>query len=337
VSLTGFLEKGAGPVLLLVGDAPALVEDAYRRAREWAIEQCGPPEFNFSVYSAEGGGLKEALVGALTPPMMASKRIVVVTELESASDGGYASLQEYLAHPCESTVLLLTGGKLPTKRSKKGLSEDWSNVLTAAVSAMGGAFAFDASSVSPVRYAVDIAKSFGVVLGQREATELVGVVGTEHARIREEVRKLATYVGDGQVVTKADISNAVSMLATIDVWGLTSGVASRDAGSALVALHRLLEQGDAPHRLMAMVTWQLRAILSTLEALRLGASEQVAMRAGGVRANQFADVKARAGSWRHDELAATIEKLARTNLNMNSRRVGDRRELEALVIALCTR
>jgi DNA polymerase-3 subunit delta len=188
-----------------------------------------------------------------------------------------------------------------------------------------------------VRYAVDIAKSFGVVLGQREATELVGVVGTEHARIREEVRKLATYVGDGQVVTKADISNAVSMLATIDVWGLTSGVASRDAGSALVALHRLLEQGDAPHRLMAMVTWQLRAILSTLEALRLGASEQVAMRAGGVRANQFADVKARAGSWRHDELAATIEKLARTNLNMNSRRVGDRRELEALVIALCTR
>ena len=104
-----------------------------------------------------------------------------------------------------------------------------------------------------------------------------------------------------------------------------------------MALHRLLEQGDAPHRLMAMVTWQLRAIVSTLEALRLGASEKIAMRAGGVLANQFADIKARSGSWKHDELAATLERRAATNLNMNSRRGGDRRELEALVLALCTR
>ena len=336
MSLSRFLENGAGPVILLVGDAPALVDDAYGEVKAWAVEQCGPPEFNYSVYEAEGEGLKEAMIGAVTPPMMASKRIVVVTALESANDAGYLALQAYLTRPCESTVLILVGGKLPSKRSKKGMSEDWSRVLVAAVEESGKAFVFDGSSVSPARYAIDIATTFGVTLNAQDARELVGVVGEEHARIREEVRKLATYVGAGNTVTRSDISNAVSMLATVDVWGLTSGVASRDSGSALVALHRLLEQGDAPHRLIAMVAWQLRSIMSTLEALRLGANDQLAMRAGGVRANQFADIKKRSITWQHDELAGTLERLATTNLNMNSRRIGDRRELEALVIALCT-
>ncbi len=119
------------------------------------------------------------------------------------------------------------------------------------------------------------------------------------------------------------------------VWQMTTGIAAQKPKVALEALHRLLDAGDPPHKLLGLVAWQLRGVVSSLEALRRGAGDTQAARAGGLKPDVFRVVKAQAQYWRQGDLARTIEKIAATNMAMNSRRIGDRRAFESLVLELC--
>ncbi len=316
---------------VITGDASILVDRALNDLVAWGRERCGPPAFNLSTAHGSDPAAVQAIATARTLPMMAPLRVVVVREIDQAEDAFFAALVGYLEEPCPSTLLVVAGAGFPKVR--KGGS-NWATRVANAVKRHGVQQKFSSEDVSPVAFAREHASSVGATLGPVEARLLVDLVGRDLGLLAREVEKIALYVGASPIDVDA-VHAACTQLAEAEVWALTSAIVARDPASAMTSLQRLLDGGDAPHRLLGLVVWQLRQVLQIIELARAGRSERDIREAvRGVRSEVVA--KAVANAQKTPGSAAVLETLARANRSMNSHRAGDRRVLEALVLELCT-
>ena len=124
-----------------------------------------------------------------------------------------------------------------------------------------------------------------------------------------------------------------SLLAEAVIWDLTDAIASRDPDRALATAHRMLEGGarGEAHRLIGMVSWQLRRLLQLQDAMEHGGS--VSYNLPGWKRKK---IEAALRSSPLDE-AAIMARVARANQDMNSHRAGDRRVFEGLLLDLVSR
>lgn len=320
------------PLWLVYGDATPLVVEAVRRLTEVALEEVGLPAFNHSEYRAGEADAAEALATARTLPMMASRRLVVVRDLQDAPDELFAAVVDYAGGPSESTVLLLTGAAFPKVR--KG-GKNWSARVQNAFKKHGRVLKLAASAVPSARFAHDEAERLGKRLARPEAELLVDVVGDDLARLRQEVEKLALYVGDRPEIGQDDVMQACSQVAASVVWDLSSAIVARDADTALATLHRQLEEGEDPRKLLGIIAWQLREVLKAAELLRKGASQSEVSKATRLRWRQVPQLQRALASGKVAGAADTLGRIARANRMMNEHRAGDRRILERLVLELC--
>lgn len=318
---------------LITGDSPLLVERAAGVVLAWGRDRCGPPQFNLTVAHAADDSAVAAFSSARTLPMMADLRVIVVRELDQGTEAVLGALAGYLAKPSASTLLIVSGAGFPP--IKKGTS-NWSLKITPLIKTAGRHVKYSASDVSPVSFAREHARSIGKELGAHEATLLVELVGTDLGALAREVEKVAVYSGDTAKITTDAIQEASSLLAEAVIWDLTTGIAVRDAEIAIPALHRLLDSGDASHRLLGLVLWQLRQALQIVELQAAGRGEYEILNAVKGQPAQIRRILATIGK-NPPSTAAVLERVARANRLMNSHRAGDRRIFEGLVLDLCRR
>jgi DNA polymerase-3 subunit delta len=316
---------------LILGDASLLVDRAVERLVAWGRERCGPPQFNLSKVYASEANATSAFSTARTLPMMAGLRIVVVRELDQADDAFWEALVSYLAEPSPSTLLVCAGSGFP--KAKKG-GANWSaRVQKVAVAPRARILKLGSDAVAPGALARQHAKTLGKDLGENDARLLVDLVGGDLGRIVQEIEKLALYVGDAPKIGTDDVHAACSLLAEAVVWDLTAGIASKNPKRALAALHRMLEDGEPEHKLMALVVWQLREVLQIGELIGQGRNDWDIAQALRSRADRVREVRASLSS--EPDAARMMERVARANQEMNSHRAGTRRVFEALIVDLC--
>lgn len=323
------------PVYVLVGDAPVLLRRAERRLLAAITPLCGLAAFNVSTFSADDG--MKALSTARTLPMMADRRLVVVRELESADDAFFSALAEYLEEGAASqTTLIATGSGFP--KVKKG-SSNWKLRLSNAIKRGGGGWIeANADSVRPAAFAQSAAVARGKRLGAGVAAAIVEIAGRDLDALEHEVEKLSLYVGDAPEIDRAAVEALTTQLSEAVVWDLTKGIAASDPELALRSLHRLLAgQGgdgdDQPDKLLSLVTWQMRELLSALQMARLGASDEDIRRA--TKANVEV-VRGLLAGPHAPTTAPVLEELLRANRQMHASPVGGARVLEGLVLRLAT-
>ena len=239
---------------------------------------------------------------------------------------------EYVASPSDTTVLVLAGEKFPT--SKKG-QKNWGTRIRNAVKKSGLALTFANRDVSPIGFVQQQVREHGKEISRRDAEILVELVGVDLGRLQLEVDKLVLFVGVETVIGSAAIHQACSLLAEAVIWDLTTALANRNANRAIASLHRLLESGDAPHRLLAMMVWQYRTILQAVEMLASGAPDDQVRRATKMRWDTLKVVKAMVREGGGRSSAEALAELAHANREMNRHRAGGRRILEELVVRLC--
>ncbi|MCB9681393.1 MAG: DNA polymerase III subunit delta [Alphaproteobacteria bacterium] len=329
-TLARALQAPIADVYLVVGAEALLVERAVTALVDAVSPEIGPPAFNLSMHRAGDADAAEALGAARTLPMMAGRRLVVVRDLHEGSDAFFTDLESYLEAPSPSTTLVLAGTGWPTVR--KG-GRAWGSRIPKRVDAVGIVLKYATADADPVRFVTQAAADLGHALTSQDARLLVDLIGRDLGRLARELDKVSLYVGPGQPIDGAAIGAACSALAEKEVWDLTSGIAARDAEAALGALHRLLEQGDAPHHMLALVGWQLRTVLRVAELVRHKAPEDRIRAEVRMRPDQYQRVRRAVGRDTRGA-AEMLERLARANRAMNSARSGDRRVLEALVIDL---
>lgn len=314
------------PVYLLVGVDAVVVREALSALRG-AVLQGPTAAFNDAVVVAAEGGMA-FLDLARTVPMMAPRRLVLLRQVEEAPVAVLDALLEYLQAPVPSTVLVVTGEKFPAAVG----GVDRGARITNAAKKVGLVVDARAATADPASFARARAQSLGVRLDPGGVRLLLDYTDGELALLEADLEKCAAFVGEGGLVDAAVVEEVCKSTAEAEVWSLTDALIARDRDRAIGTLHRLLEDGEAPHRILASLAWQLRQVLALQDAVRRGLSE----RDSGVR---MPPQKVRAVKelvrTRPVRPSALLNELAAVNRAMNLSRAGDRRVIEAWVARLC--
>lgn len=317
------------PVLLLTGDEVLLLQRAEEDIIKRALPE-GRSGFNFSSHSATDGG-GAALSDARTIPMMARRRVVVLRDIDKATVALIEQVMAYLQAPSDSSLLVLVGPKLPPASGGKNLGSRLRNIIKK----VGGVHKYSGKDVRPDAFIQEHVRSHQCAINGRAARLLPELVGTDLGTLQGELDKLINYVGGpGNTISVEAVETVCSVVAEAVVWDLTDALLRQDVDRAMAATHRLLEDGQASHRLLSTVTWQFRQLLELQEA----------MQRGGVLPGRWARTPSRKVRDAQQLLkqrplppAAILGTLSDANHAFNRSRAGDRRVLEGLILRLASR
>jgi DNA polymerase-3 subunit delta len=162
------------------------------------------------------------------------------------------------------TVLLFTASAIDArKRLSKRLREVGAVVDFSTQHERSGALSRD--SVTDVVH--HIARQFGKQLAPAAQDLILRRAGSELAMLAMELEKLCLYVGERPTITEDDVRAVFRDMAESWIFDFTAALASRQPARALPLLRGLMEQGEPPLRLLAMMAREVRLLLIARECL----------------------------------------------------------------------
>src|SRR6202171_965897 len=265
--LLGRLGKGKPvPAILLLGNEPYL-RDATRAqlietyvpaaARDWAVSR----------YSADRGQTHSALEHAQTLPMLSSRQLVFLEDVEQIEklgetnrDAAIAQLELYLDDPAPFTVLVLEAASLDQRMKLAKLLTEKTVVVE-----VGLGDNADDREAAALALARTIAKEEGVQFENGAAEDLAESVGGDLMRLKTEIAKLTTYAGPRKIIRRHDVTTLVISEKTSTVWELADMLASRQQKKALEFLDCLLREGEQPLQILGAIAWMYRKLIEASE------------------------------------------------------------------------
>jgi DNA polymerase III delta subunit len=100
------------------------------------------------------------------------------------------------------------------------------------------------------RWARETALRLGKELGEAGAAAMVGTVGADMKRLRNEVEKLAEFVGERKTITEEDVETVVSWLKSFEFYAFEDALLVGGYGDALTVMNRMLDEGERPEALV---------------------------------------------------------------------------------------
>ena len=115
------------------------------------------------------------------------------------------------------------------------------------------------------RWITDCAKKHGGSIEFAAAQRLATLIGGDLRRLDSELNKLITYVNAQRSITEKDVNLLVSDASTSSVFDLVDALGKREGKRAAHELHHLLDQGENPLGLLAMIVRQYRLLILVKE------------------------------------------------------------------------
>lgn len=231
-------------------------EDAYLRQehREQIIKANVPAEardFAIARFSLKRSSLGDILGRARILPMLSSRQVMVITEVDAMAEAELGELEKYLAAPVDFTVLVFEAAKLDRRTRVARLLLDRCEVHLVE----------SPEDREAEAAAARMADDLGVRLTRETAEELVFALGTDQGRLRVELEKLLAYAGPEAEVTSADVTAIVSSARQFDVFELADLLAERRRADALVRLRHLLAGGKNAIGIVGPLAWLYRQLM----------------------------------------------------------------------------
>ncbi|MFQ5678490.1 MAG: DNA polymerase III subunit delta [Gemmatimonadota bacterium] len=304
------------------GDAARLRDEGVRRLLDAALD---PATRDFNLTFLRGGDLRpENLEAALAmPPLMAARRVVVLTEAERVSPGARKSVLAALDRiPSDVTFVISAtvpaGSKAAFYRTLRERCTELRWMQPRAQEVPG--------------WAIERARTqHGFELPAEAAQVLAGAAGADLSRLDAELAKLASVAGGG-AVTCEQVRELVSDVRRVDRWEWLDQVASRRYEEALANLEPVLGAERGVGLLASMVDHHLYVGLAGEGGA--GLARQALAEAGKPYLTWKARVYAeQARAWRPGEIPRALRLFRRADRQLKSGG-GERAVLEELLLAL---
>ena len=244
------LEHGAPDAVYLFFGQETYLTRQYTESLADRVLGGAPRAFNFSRYSAtDSHGLGEAMATARTLPVLARHRVVVVQDLQELRKADWKPLEDYVAAPSESTVLIATSLDADAKKFPAVV---WEGAAAVACAPLKGA--------GLRRWVAREVKTAGYGISEDALDGLLQDHDNDLRILQREVEKLCTYVGEPGEIDLASVQAAGHVSRQHSLFALSDALAGRRPGAALSAVDRLLSQGEPPLVIFSMVVRHLRLL-----------------------------------------------------------------------------
>jgi len=239
----------AESVCVLYGDESFLKREVLAELRRQVLgEEDG--QWSLTTFAGPEATLRDVLDEMSTVAMFgAGRRLVVIDDADDFVSRNRAALEEYVANPKPSAVLVLEVKTWPSNtRLAKAVAEKQLSV--------------ECKFPSPaklLKWIVGWAKrKHHATLEPAAAEMLTELVEPELGLFDQELAKLAAVAGKGGTITLKHVEETVGTWRTRTVWDMLDAAVSGRPSAALVELDRLLLAGEAPIALLAQIGSTLR-------------------------------------------------------------------------------
>jgi len=151
-------------------------------------------------------------------------------------------------------------------------------------------------------------ESFGKKLTPTAFKSLQNRTGNDMQMISEAIEKLVAFVGDKARIDERDVEILIPQSSFDNIFALTDAIGKRALHQALPALHSVLESGEPPIKINALIARQLRLLL---QAKLLATRRELKSDVARMPYQRFVETVFRPLS---DECASLLPKSAQLNL-----------------------
>ncbi len=323
------------PVYLLFGPETYLRDLAAKTIADFAFAPDDFRDFNETEFSLGiSDNIRTALSAAEQLPMMASRRVVRITDVRVTASGQKDTVKEeheqmlmdYLARPAESSVVIFIADELNGTRKI-------SKLLKAHTTAVEFTRLDDAQLVD---WAKNKIKDAGSEADQRTVRQLVALAGSDVRRLTNEIEKLSTAALPGKLITTELIESLVANSREISNFDLTDHLMEGRGAHAIRVLKKILDDGAEPLALLGLISYNYRRLLMAKEMMTNGADRTEiasAVKLYGNRQDEFLAAARRSDT---EKLVNTIRQIAKTDLAIKTSlggggTAGSRMQIEMLV------
>ncbi|MFQ5770188.1 MAG: DNA polymerase III subunit delta, partial [bacterium] len=226
----------------LCGKEDFLLEDALKRLIAALVEP-STREFNFDVFygnEVDGGKIIDT---ANAYPMLANSRTVVVKDVDKLSVTSLEALSKYIEKPTPSTQLILISDKI-----------DFRNKVYAKIKANTCYVEFKPlyeRQIPPwIRGRLE---EMGFEISQEAALLIQSRVGNNLRVIVNELEKIILNLTGKKKIEVKDVQKVVGLTRKFSVFDLNDAIGYKDLEKALVILNHMLESGESPTGILAMI------------------------------------------------------------------------------------
>jgi DNA polymerase-3 subunit delta len=311
-------------VCVIVGSERVRIERAVSALRAF-VGRDGVPGFNDDLFQGQGLAAQTLIGAARTLPMMASRRLILVRNLDAMPAAELEALGPYLQKPSPETTLVMIGEKIDGRSKFAKLARE-----------AGAWFEAEPPRQQEMAQIADReARARGHRLSPDAAEALADALGADLSALDDALERLSLFVGAGQAIELDAVERCVAHARIESIWSLVDAVSTRDGKKALTAAASLLGDREPPLKILALVARQLRSVAKMRDALKTGLGPQEAAQKAGVPPFKARDMAQSARRFDDATLARAFGLIAEADLALKGSKVPGPRVLERTLLALC--
>lgn len=326
------------PVYVLFGAESYLRDLAAKTICDLSFTADEARDFNETVFSLNvEANLREALAAAEQLPMMARRRLILVTDVRIAATSSRDTLREhdegvldaFLKRPVDSSVVIFVADEFDKRRKMAKLLTDNATAVEFT----------ELNDAELAKWARDKIRESGSEIDERGLRELVTLVGPDVRRLTVEIEKLSTAALPDKMISTALIEELVANSREVSNFDLTDHLFAGRKSEALRTLNKILDDGSEPLALLGLISYNVRRLLMAKEAMSQGLDRGDVARIAKLRYSDQESFLAAARRTDGMKLSRAIRRLAETDLAIKTSMGGGgpqsaRMQIEMLVAEL---
>lgn len=266
------LESSAGRTCyLILGPEQYLCRLAVDRIKNRIL---GPEtrDFDLSTYSAKDTAIEKIFETANTFPMLSSRRLVLVTEIDKLADSEHEALLHSLDTLPARSLLILVADELDHRKKlykhmrDKGCIAEFSKLK-------GGSLEHWVEAFIHRR---------GYRISSATTRKIVNLAGSDLQSLVAEMEKLLLFTGEEKQISDTAVDDLVQNRRQHGIFELIDALGLRNRAGSLDSLSSLLHMGESPLGIVAMMARHTRQVFIVKESIQKGKTNREAGNAAQV-------------------------------------------------------
>jgi len=332
-------------LFLLYGEEKYLLQADLKKIIAAAVPEA--PDMGVNVLQGKGTTPEKIIAEAGTPPFFTARRLVIVQDypplLASKKDkaeneeqekpkeqtpikqtDAQAALLSFLENlPSFATVVFTLNG-VPDKRRK----------LFNLLKAKGFLGIYEKlKGKDAVEWVIKLFAAKGKKVTYDIAQYICANLPKDLFLLENEVEKICTYLDADLDVALDKVKNVLSIPDTPDIFGLVDAMSEMKAANALRELDKLFLNGEAPAKILYMLTRQVRFLLLIKQFK--GKSINVQANPLGLNPYVWKNIERQAVNFSPEQLVKMLDALAKADYSIKSGKIEPRMCIELFIVEMC--
>ena len=327
-------KKEIAPVYLLFGAETYLRDLAAKTITDFVLTDNSLRDFNEAAVSLNDDKIQYAVAAAEQMPMMASKRVVKITDVRISANSNKDNLKEddeqiltgYLSRPAETSVVIFVADEIDKRRKMAKLLIE--NSVAVEFSEL--------KDFELKKWAIDRLNDLGTRIDDNTLNHLIALVGNNVRRLTTELEKLSVAALPDAFITNELIEQLVPNSREITNFALTDHLLAGNKSQTLQVLKKILDDGAEPLMLLGLIANNYHRLFLAKNLMQQGVERREVARIMKLPPFKQEDFLATARRADAGKMSAIMRRIADADLAIKTSKGTPRLQIEMLVCELAS-